>query len=97
MSNDFYSQVYSDDEAIEILKAVRDHSQEVEDIYDAASCFEPGPNLSRIYDYKDYLRNYLEYTEEVPASFTEWIDRYFNPLRYIRDAENSPSLVELSN
>ena len=43
----------SQDEAIEILKAIRDRSREAPDMY------EPDPNLSRIYDYKDYLRNSL--------------------------------------
>ena len=93
MSGDHsHSQDYSDeneDEAIEILKAIRDRSRETPDIYDAASYYEPVPNLSRIYDYKDYLRNSLAEAEELPPSFTEWIDRYFNPSQYVHE-EKSP-------
>ena len=51
--------------------------------------YKSDPNLYRIHDYKECLRNLIADTEEVPASFTEWIDRYFNPLLYIHDSENS--------
>ena len=81
------SQGYSEDEAIEILKVIRDRSREVSDIYDAASYYESDPNLYLTKDYEEYLRNSL--AEELPPSFTEWIDRYFNLSQYVHE-EKSP-------
>ena len=85
MNNDSHSQ---EDEVIEILRAIRDRSREAADICDAASHFESNPNRVHFDDYKEYLRNFL-IGEELPLSFTDWIDRYFNPSRYIR-GDRSP-------
>ena len=59
-------------------------------INNPASYYESDPNLYRIHEYKEYLRNFLADPEDLPPSFTEWIDRYFNSSRYIHDSENSP-------
>ena len=64
---------YNEDEAITAIINIINRSNETPDIYDGASYYEPDPNLSRIYNYKEYLRNFLVDSYGLPPSFIQWL------------------------
>ena len=67
-------------------------------INNPASFYEPDPNIYRIHDYKEYLRNFLADPEDLPLHLQNGLtDISTRPVTFTTLLIVIPSLDELSN
>ena len=74
---------------VEVEPQPQDQTQDNEEQSQDEDIYEPDPNLARIDDYKEYLRDFLADVQELPPSFIEWISLHQSLSPYVYE-EKSP-------